>query len=300
MSGRLNIEEQNTDFLHKSIVGSYKKIEFGSVDNLNILSKSKSTSSILSSSQPKKSPRFLRFRPSSPRDDAAAKQDKQRTVIFGSDLNTMKLDAETGVPKFVVECIRLIEEPENIQTNGVYRASGNKNSIELVKKRMNDRLNLRKDTIWQFLEKQDIHTLTGSLKLFFRSLSAQLIPDSLFDQLPEKLGELMDFTFRSNNRFYDVLLIAGDETSLESIRIVVEVLEEVPKATLKFLVKHLTVVTENQAENLMNSSNLSICWGACLFASSATAFDSFESGNILRKNHFVKVLIDHYHQIFQH
>ena len=190
MSGRLNIEEQKTSFLHKSIVGSYKQIEFGSVDNLNILSKSKSTSSIITSSSPtKKSPRFLRFRPSSPRDVEAAKQEKQRTVIFGSDLNTLKLDPDTGVPKFVAECIRLIEQPENIQTNGVYRASGNKNSIEMVKKRMNDRLNLRKDTIWQFLEKQDVHTLTGSLKLFFRGLSTQLVPDSLFDQLPEKLGE---------------------------------------------------------------------------------------------------------------
>lgn len=190
MSGRLNIEEQKTNYLHKSIVGSYKQIEFGSVDNLNFLSKSKSTSSIISSSSPtKKSPRFLRFRPNSPRDDAAAKLEKQRTVVFGSDLNTLKLDPDTSVPKFVVECIRLIQQPESIQTNGVYRASGNKNSIEMVKKRMNDRLNLRKDTIWQFLEKQDVHTLTGSLKLFFRGLSTQLIPDFLFDQLPDHLGK---------------------------------------------------------------------------------------------------------------
>lgn len=189
----MNIEDQKgTNYLHKSIVGSYKQIEFGSVDNLNSLSKSKSTSSILSasSSPTKRSPRFqLRFRPNSPRDDAAAKQDRQRTVVFGSDLNTLKLDMDTGVPKFVVECIRLIEEPENIQTNGIYRASGNKNSIELVKKRMNERLNIRRDTMWQFLEKQDVHTLTGSLKLFFRGLTTQLIPDSLFDQLPEILGE---------------------------------------------------------------------------------------------------------------
>lgn len=94
-------------------------------------------------------------------------------------------------------------------------------------------------------------------------------------------------------------LFPGDESSLECIRIIIEELEELPRVTLKFLIKHLTVVTENQAENLMNSSNLSICWGACLFASSATAFDSFESGNIIRKNHFVKVLIEHYHQIFE-
>lgn len=70
-------------------------------------------------------------------------------------------------------------------------------------------------------------------------------------------------------------------------------IDDEPKATLKYLIKHLTVETDSQTENLMNSSNLSICWGACLFASSATA------GNIIRKNHFVKLLIDHYHQIFE-
>lgn len=188
MGGKLNIEDQKGGYLHKSITGSYKKIEFGSVDNLNALSKSKSASSILSTSPSKKSPRFLRlYRPTSPRDD------KTKSVIFGGDLNTLKLDPETGVPKFVTECIRLIELPENIQTNGIYRASGNKNSIETVRKKMNEKHNLRKDLMWQFLEKQDVHTLTGSLKLFFRGLSAQLISDPLFDRLPVELGKLLAF-----------------------------------------------------------------------------------------------------------
>lgn len=41
-----------------------------------------------------------------------------------------------NVPKFVVECIKFIEEDENIRTNGIYRASGKKDSIEKVKKKV--------------------------------------------------------------------------------------------------------------------------------------------------------------------
>lgn len=94
-------------------------------------------------------------------------------------------------------------------------------------------------------------------------------------------------------------LISGDKESIDAIRTCLDELEDLPKLTLKYLIKHLTTVTRHQDENLMNSSNLSICWGACIFASSANAFESFESGNIIRKNRFVQILIEHYHQIFE-
>uniref|UniRef100_A0A1B0C970 Rho-GAP domain-containing protein n=1 Tax=Lutzomyia longipalpis TaxID=7200 RepID=A0A1B0C970_LUTLO len=94
------------------------------------------------------------------------KEEKSRTV-FGPDLNDVRLDPNEGIPRFVVKCIECIELPENIKTNGIYRASGNKVLIEGVRKKMNERHHIRKDLIWTFLEKQDVHTLTGSLKLFF-------------------------------------------------------------------------------------------------------------------------------------
>lgn len=59
-------------------------------------------------------------------------------VIFGATLDEVeKDDILLDIPKFVVECIRIIELEENIQTNGIYRASGRKDSIDKLRKRVN-------------------------------------------------------------------------------------------------------------------------------------------------------------------
>lgn len=48
----------------------------------------------------------------------------------------------------------------------------------------------------------------------------------------------------------------------------------------------------------MNASNLSIVWGASLFTSSVNFTNAFETGDLLRKNTLVKVLIQKYDDIF--
>lgn len=59
-------------------------------------------------------------------------------LVFGVDLDEVEKDEKhTNIPKFVVECIKIIELDENIQTNGIYRASGKKESIDKLKKKVN-------------------------------------------------------------------------------------------------------------------------------------------------------------------
>lgn len=91
------------------------------------------------------------------------------------------------------------------------------------------------------------------------------------------------------------------------------------KMTLKYLLRHLVKygmnafsyrnlftifflnifrVDANSKENLMNASNLSIVWGACLFTSSVTFNDTFETSDLIRKNTLIKVLIQRYNDIF--
>lgn len=48
----------------------------------------------------------------------------------------------------------------------------------------------------------------------------------------------------------------------------------------------------------MNASNLSIVWGACLFTSSVTFNDTFETSDLIRKNTLIKILIQRYNDIF--
>lgn len=127
--------------------------------------------------QPKLSPK------SSPKSVAKTKEikikrEKDRGIVYGVELEKVEKDLEhINVPRFVVVCIAIIEEEENITTNGIYRASGNKNSIEYIKKKMNE----KRENKYCILEKQDLHTLTGVLKMFFRELKSELIPNEIFE-----------------------------------------------------------------------------------------------------------------------
>lgn len=70
------------------------------------------------------------------------------TIVFGATLEDVEKDDKlTDIPKFVVECIKVIEMEENLRTNGIYRASGKKDSIDKLKKRVKKFLNLNKKFI---------------------------------------------------------------------------------------------------------------------------------------------------------
>lgn len=58
-------------------------------------------------------------------------------LVFGVTLDQVEKDDKlTDIPKFVVECIKVIELEENLRTNGIYRASGKKDSIDKLRKRV--------------------------------------------------------------------------------------------------------------------------------------------------------------------
>lgn len=54
---------------------------------------------------------------------------------------------------------------------------------------MNESIKLRKsNSKYVTLKDEDIHTITGALKQFFRELKTELIPDELVQRLPNDLG----------------------------------------------------------------------------------------------------------------
>lgn len=48
---------------------------------------------------------------------------------------------------------------------------------------------LRKGTKYVSLKDEDVHTITGALKQFFRELKSELIPDDIVKNLPYDLGK---------------------------------------------------------------------------------------------------------------
>lgn len=58
-------------------------------------------------------------------------------LVFGVELDAVEKDDKLHIPKFVVECIKIIELEENLRTDGIYRASGKKDSIDKLRKKVN-------------------------------------------------------------------------------------------------------------------------------------------------------------------
>lgn len=75
--------------------------------------------------------------PSPPMEIKRLNQSGIGTIVFGATLDEVEKDEQhPDIPRFVVECIRVIEIEENLQTNGIYRASGKKDSIDKLRKRV--------------------------------------------------------------------------------------------------------------------------------------------------------------------
>lgn len=92
--------------------------------------------------------------------------DFDKYMVFGCELSRVEKDVENpNVPKFVVECIKLLNRDENIKAAGIYRASGNKNSIEAVKKKINDKKYSKVSKFFQLKKKKK------SMFLFRRTIN---------------------------------------------------------------------------------------------------------------------------------
>lgn len=104
-------------------------------------------------------------------------------VIFGGNLEKVEKDNyHKDVPKIVVDCVSILELDVNIKTPGIYRISGNKNTIEAIKKKFNEKKQSKKESRHAMLQDQDVHTLTGLLKMFFRELNPPLMTKQIFTQ----------------------------------------------------------------------------------------------------------------------
>ncbi|XP_028896461.2 uncharacterized protein LOC105212839 isoform X2 [Zeugodacus cucurbitae] len=190
--------------------------------------------------------------------------------IFGAPLEKLEMSevVHQNVPRFVVDCVAYIESKNFILQDGLYRASGNKVSIDELKRKLSESYIYDPN----LLVSDDIHTITSLLKQFFRELSKPLIPQYIYDQIGQNFPES-----------------AGTET-LKNI------LEEIPdpnRATLKFLIRHLKNVATFSKENRMPASNLAIVWGPCIFTSKQIVF-----GDIGRMNTLTKLFIENYDYIF--
>ncbi|KAA8587112.1 hypothetical protein FQN60_000948 [Etheostoma spectabile] len=154
------------------------------------------------------------------------------------------------IPLFIDKCVRFIETT-GLNTEGLYRVSGNKSEMESMQRQF------EQDHGLDLVEKDfSINTVAGALKSFFSELPEPLVPCAL-------QVDLLD-AFKINDR----------EQRLYTMK---DVLRRFPRENydvFKYVVSHLHKVSQLNRLNLMTSENLSICFWPTLMRPDFTTMDA--------------------------
>ncbi|XP_034564683.1 rho GTPase-activating protein 27 isoform X2 [Notolabrus celidotus] len=195
-----------------------------------------------------------------------------RENVFGCHLATLCAQERTTVPSFVEKCIKAVER-RGLDIDGLYRVSGNLAVIQKLRyKADHEELDLE-DGLWE-----DVHVITGALKLFFRELPEPLFPFSHF------------------NDFITAIRIPDYNTKLDCIYELVKTLPPSNHDTMKLLFGHLSRLIQFGEDNRMTVQNVAIVFGPTLLR------PEMESSNLAMhmvfQNQIVEFILNEYEHIF--
>ncbi|KAM6463704.1 rho GTPase-activating protein 15 isoform 2-T2 [Liasis olivaceus] len=193
--------------------------------------------------------------------------------IFGAYLHNVCEHDGSTVPHFVKMCIKAVEE-RGLDVDGIYRVSGNLATIQKLRFVVNqeEKLNLD-DSQWE-----DIHVVTGALKMFFRELSEPLFPYCFFEQ------------------FVKAIKIQEHDSQVKAIKDLVQRLPRPNYDTMKILFAHLQKIAAKENMNLMSPQSLGIVFGPTLLRPEK------ETGcmaiHMLYQNQLIELMLSEYTKIF--
>ncbi|XP_064224561.1 rho GTPase-activating protein 12 isoform X4 [Aotus nancymaae] len=229
-------------------------------------------STIDSSEQKKTKKNLKKFLTRRPTLQAVREKGYIKDQVFGSNLANLCQRENGTVPKFVKLCIEHVEE-HGLDVDGIYRVSGNLAVIQKLRFAVNhdEKLDLN-DSKWE-----DIHVITGALKMFFR-------------ELPEPL-----FTFNHFNDFVNAI----KQEPRQRVTAVKDLIRQLPKPnqdTMQILFRHLRRVIENGEKNRMTYQSIAIVFGPTLLKPEK------ETGNIavhtVYQNQIVELILLELSSIF--
>ncbi|XP_060236618.1 rho GTPase-activating protein 12 isoform X7 [Meriones unguiculatus] len=197
-------------------------------------------SSMDSSEQKKTKKNLKKFLTRRPTLQAVREKGYIKDQVFGCNLANLCQRENGTVPKFVKLCIEHVEE-YGLDVDGIYRVSGNLAVIQKLRFAVNhdEKLDLN-DSKWE-----DIHVITGALKMFFR-------------ELPEPL-----FTFNHFNDFVNAI----KQEPRQRVPAVKDLIRQLPKPnqdTMQILFRHLRRVIEHGEKNRMTYQSIAIVFGPTL------------------------------------
>ncbi|XP_075950184.1 rho GTPase-activating protein 27 isoform X2 [Anarhichas minor] len=237
-----------------------------------------------------------------------------RDNVFGCHLATLCAQEKTTVPSFVEKCIKAVET-RGLDIDGLYRVSGNLAVIQKLRFKADHgksyKLNSINDSRCRRIHTaahcrqqrplpcvnglctcfvqtedldledgqwEDVHVITGALKLFFRELPEPLFPFSHF------------------NKFITAIRIPDYKTKVSCMYELVNSLPPSNHDTMKLLFGHLRRVIQYGEDNRMTVQNVAIVFGPTLLRPEMEA--SNIAMHMVFQNQIVELVLNEYERIF--
>merc|ERR1719341_1611188 len=99
--------------------------------------------------------------------------------VFGSTIDKI-LESEkrpNGIPRVLEVAFEVVATPENLVQEGIYRQNGNMNLILGLK------VDVEKGRVEKLKEVDNVHLITGLIKMFFKDLKEPIISENLLMKL---------------------------------------------------------------------------------------------------------------------
>ncbi|XP_067472077.1 rho GTPase-activating protein 27-like isoform X1 [Thunnus thynnus] len=182
--------------------------------------------------------RFLQRRPTL---QSVKERGYIRDNVFGCHLDTLCHRENSNIPKFVEKCIKAVER-RGLDVDGIYRVSGNLAVIQKLRHKADHEEHLDlEDGQWE-----EIHVITGALKLFLRELPEPLFPFSCFD------------------KFIAAIQVPDYNLKVSYMKDLVRSLPLPNHDTMELLFKHLLRVIDHKESNRMSVQSVAIVFGPTL------------------------------------
>ncbi|KAG7326565.1 hypothetical protein KOW79_009966 [Hemibagrus wyckioides] len=211
--------------------------------------------------------------------------------VFGCSLELLCEREKNTVPRFVRNCTETVEK-KGLETDGIYRVSGNLAVIQKLRFAVNHERAVSTDGRYLFPEDlvpvdhvdledpqwEDIHVITGALKLFFRELPEPLVPYGIFQDVVEavKLPDYME--------------------KVERLKLLIVNMPSPNHDTMRHMFRHLKQVMERSDSNRMTMQNIGIVFGPTLMRPQNDCANM--AINMVYQNQAVELILNEYDQIF--
>ncbi|KAM8755996.1 rho GTPase-activating protein 9 isoform 4-T5 [Acanthopagrus schlegelii] len=211
--------------------------------------------------------------------------------VFGCSLEMLCERERSTVPRFVRLCTEAVEK-RGLDTDGIYRVSGNLAVIQKLRFLVNHERAVTTDGRYMFpaelvqeeklnldeSEWEDIHVITGALKLFFRELPEPLVPFGFFTDIVEtvKMSDYMD--------------------KVDRLKCLVLNMPPPNHDTLQFMCRHLRRVLERSDYNRMTTQNIGIVFGPTLMRPERD--NGNMAVNMVYQNQAVELILSEFDHIF--